>query len=627
MKTKHLGVYSALFAAASLLFAACTADELATAGDSSTSPLPGEAVASGTVKFGNNTTLTIGDGGTLTRGVGTVATLTENQAAKITIPETPTYDEGKAKVYTEDKENIKFYSDYNRDIVIRNGATVTIESPASNVCGRAFIENGTLKLGPNSRSSNLSGFVVLEGGTLDLTELEAFSCENAPVYMLGGTVKWPKKSIGGKVYTEGDLYIPDLEIENTVGMYIGGNLTCKNTDYSVIYGTPKGCIYVGGDLRTESIHFINGQHIFVGGSLYVDRSLEMESHCVVTVGCKIVAEKIGANGGDTYIESTYIKADTTFLGSSGSIDPAVCLPDGGVADLGHLSIGGTNTFFHVPSDDATALVNCDECYLTNILDVSQAIDGHFYFNYGKLSSHAEGQITIADSSKVNVATINEEWAEECNPGFTVGGGDTPGSGDEGGEDIVIDIESGILDDYTVAADDFAIRINSVYDESIQAVGGNGNATATLGNIKIEADQLKISLSGLNDANILPGNDYTYEVTIWVNNVKPASDGSGSYVELFDDAMKEAWVGGQPGTDGDPYGEDVSRDFVKVASPAGYAVRYNVYRGVSGSPNAPQANQGLATTLGDTPYIKVSIHVQKDDKAQANSATPIYPGIR
>lgn len=429
-------------------------------------------MASGTVKFGNNTTLTIGDGGTLTRGVGTVATLTENQAAKITIPETPTYDEGEAKVYTEDKENIKFYSDYNRDIVIRNGATVTIESPASNVCGRAFIENGTLKLGPNSRSSNMSGFVVLEGGTLDLTELEAFSCENAPVYMLGGTVKWPKKSIGGKVYTEGDLYIPDLEIENTVGMYIGGNLTCKNTDYSVIYGTPKGCIYVGGDLRTESIHFINGQHIFVGGSLYVDRSLEMESHCVVTVGCKIVAEKIDANGGDTYIESTYIKADTTFLGSSGSIDPAVCLPDGGVAD-----------------------------------------------------------------------------------------------------------------------------------------------------------QLKISLSGLNDANILPGNDYTYEVTIWVNNVKPASDGSGSYVELFDDAMKEAWVGGQPGTDGDQYGEDVSRDFVKVASPAGYAVRYNVYRGVSGSPNAPQANQGLATTLGDTPYIKVSIHVQKDDKAQANSATPIYPGIR
>ena len=188
---------------------------------------------------------------------------------------------------------------------------------------------------------------------------------------------------------------------------------------------PDLVTYVGGDLRTESIHFINGQHIFVGGSLYVDRSLEMESHCVVTVGCKIVAEKFDANGGDTYIESTYIKADTTFLGSSGSIDPAVCLPDGGVADLGHLSIGGTNTFFHVPSDDATALVNCDECYLTNILDVSQAIDGHFYFNYGKLSSHAEGQITIADSSKVNVATINEEWAEECNPGFTVGGGDTP----------------------------------------------------------------------------------------------------------------------------------------------------------------------------------------------------------
>lgn len=149
----------------------------------------------------------------------------------------------------------------------------------------------------------------------------------------------------------------------------------------------------------------------------------------------------------------------------------------------------------------------------------------------------------------------------------------------------------------------------------------------LGNIQIEADQLRISLSGLNDTNILPGNDYTYEVWIWVNNAKPVNDGTGAYIELFDAAMKNLWVGGQPGADNDPYGEDITANYVTIASPAGYAVRYNVYRGISGSPYTSGTNEGLATPLGDTPYIKVSIHVQKDAKAQANSATAIYPILK
>ena len=133
----------------------------------------------------------------------------------------------------------------------------------------------------------------------------------------------------------------------------------------------------------------------------------------------------------------------------------------------------------------------------------------------------------------------------------------------------------------------------VYDKSIEVVGGEGHASASLGNIQIEADQLRISLSGLNDTNILPGNDYTYEVWIWVNNVKPANDGTGAYIELFDAAMKNLWVGGQPGADNDPYGEDITANYVTVASPAGYAVRYNVYRGISGSPYTSEPTRGLS----------------------------------
>lgn len=273
------------------------------------------------------------------------------------------------------------------------------------------------------------------------------------------------------------------------------------------------------------------------------------------------------------------------------------------------------------------MANCTNCTLSGINDLSQTIDGQFYFNYESISSDKGDEIILADSSKINVATINTEWAEDCNPGFSIDK-DDEGSDNEEEQpqpgtagDIVLDIISDVLEDYTVIADDFAIRINGVYDKSIEVVGGEGHASASLGNIQIEADQLRISLSGLNDTNILPGNDYTYEVWIWVNNAKPANDGTGAYIELFDAAMKNLWVGGQPGADNDPYGEDITANYVTIASPAGYAVRYNVYRGISGSPYTSGTNEGLATPLGDTPYIKVSIHIQKDARPRRTQPRP------
>lgn len=90
MKKKQLYFNPALLAAGAFLFAACTADELASEGVNTT-PQLGETVKYGTVKFGNNTTLTIGDKTKSARLVGTMETLANNPAAGLEMCERPTY--------------------------------------------------------------------------------------------------------------------------------------------------------------------------------------------------------------------------------------------------------------------------------------------------------------------------------------------------------------------------------------------------------------------------------------------------------------------------------------------------------------------------------------------------------
>lgn len=164
-----------------------------------------------------------------------------------------------------------------------------------------------------------------------------------------------------------------------------------------------------------------------------------------------------------------------------------------------------------------------------------------------------------------------------------------------------------LGDYKLKVDDFAIRIDGEYT-NIEVE--NNNVKKWDVNVLSEQD-LKVAVKNLGVLDFTKAKDYTYEVYLWIENKTLLDDGTGGYGELFTDEMKGNWIQkAWPVAEGEETGLDLSKaiwlaygekpeDFFTTME-GGYLVRYNVYRGLSGLD-------------GDTPYIKVSIHVEKQDQ--------------
>ena len=312
--------------------------------------------------------------------------------------------------------------------------------------------------------------------------------------------------------------------------------------------------------------------------------------------------------------ASYVKTELLHVSGGVSGDKAcVYIPDYGLVDVDKLNLG--NSMLIAAYENGKALVNAGTVTLENKVTWENIIDPTLYVNYKEIWADADPENTTLH----NIATVNVDSEASCSPGFTVGGGENPDPEPEptpGDGNIVIEIPTWVVDDYILRADDFAIRVNGEYFEDI-TVEGN---IASLGGIQIVDDRLTITVSGLSEENILPGNDYTYEVWMWVNNSTLLDDGTGNYGPLFDAAKYAEWVDPtypvkDPYSD-DPFGCDVTSllSDEQVYSPAGYVVRYNVYRGLSGS---------VVDGYGDTPYIKVSIHVQRDAAAAEDTNEGIF----
>lgn len=181
-----------------------------------------------------------------------------------------------------------------------------------------------------------------------------------------------------------------------------------------------------------------------------------------------------------------------------------------------------------------------------------------------------------------------------------------------------------FDDYKLAADDFAIRVDGVYQDIPAATDNKVNALS----IQLVEEDLKVALKDLQNLDFTDADNYTFETYLWIENKKLLNDGSGTYGELFTDAKKGEWIGGKtwPVDEGEETGVDLSQKiwlsngsdganfFNEGAEQLGLLVKYNVYRGLQGY-------------NGDTPYIKVSISVEKPEHNTVgpaeNQATWIY----
>lgn len=623
-----------------VLLASCSADELNSGGGSTIVPPSGETVSSGTVNFTNNTSMTIGNG-SITDGTTRTAWMTRaasfdfdgNEACKLEMPAEPTIPEDRFNLSGPITE-----CSYN-NVVVADGKTLTFENivhPENTLSftGTVYVESGG-KVVINQACTGGGSIFVLSGGTLEYN-IETLS--DVKIYNYGGTV-----TLNGDLTIDSDAEFAtttDLDMQDnslTVSggkLYVGKNLKCG----SITSETGGTLIHVLGAVSTSDNVTINGDiDMCVEGAMTVRKynapSVQISNTANVHIDCKleVIDEKVNSNealvnvtDGATLCVSYLVSRRLNVSGGEQGRKTNIYLPNQGVIDVYSLAVG-TSTMTQLYGSEGNALVKTDEISFDggshlwgDVFDTEK-----LYFNYSNI--WCEDSQKPTDTAMHNVVTINSDNAGECSPGFTIDEPEDPDT-PTGESEIVVPIPTDILKEYTLKADDFAIRINGEYQEDIVPVDDE----VTFGNIKITDDGLNITVSGLSYDEILDGNDYTYEVWLWIDNRQlDTENGTGGYIPLFDTNKYLEWIGLDPDTTKLPVdyespdyesGVDMTKglsDKDLVKSPAGYVVRYNVYRGLSGHIDKD-------TGLGDTPYIKVSIHVQKDVTAPENTNVGVWP---
>lgn len=646
---------------AAVLLAACAADELA--GQQGVNPPPaGGAVTCGTVSFTNNTAMTIGSRSDFAAQLPASAPVVlraaslqaeDNEACTLSMPAMP---EPAADAVAADLGNI--------DALVAGGKAVVI--PAGMQCGLGPIDQkgepavlkGDVFVSGTLTVTDFTGgggrIVVLSGGKLIITGDHKATGNRQPLlsdlsvlcYDGGTLTLYADADLGpnGSLMVEGDLNIYDKGITLGAGskFYAGGSLTCTGLET-----TGDGALlHVGGDLKTNAAdnEVLKLQHpadVCVEGTMTV-WNLDVTAAAHIHVDCRLIARQgVNLDGGGEICASYIETPDFNICQNKHDAPSKVWMTDGGVINVsGNLDIGSPSAFFGIydKTEASKALIDTENISASSgVKDLTGVVDPAYYINYVNATNIA----AFPSPERVNAPGVSiNTGGSTCNPGFTVPDPDEPDTPDPGtdpedpddpddpepepepttgGEiEIPIKIDDIINEDYILKADDFAIRVNGEYMDDIKIEGDN---SAKLDGVKIVNDALTIIINGLVDnPAIIEGNDYTYECWIWVENKSMLNDGTGGYGPLFDYDMYEDWANpeGDPDTE-DPYGYDMTKrisESGKVKSPAGFVVRYNVYRGLAGRMDADGH--------GDTPYIKVSVSVQKDPDARKNTNVGIWP---
>lgn len=261
----------------------------------------------------------------------------------------------------------------------------------------------------------------------------------------------------------------------------------------------------------------------------------------------------------------------------------------------------------------------------------------------------DSTVTVADDLPSSVAVSTESGL-----GMTVGAssGTKAATRAEGDTDyFTLTLPAGIFDEwegYVAEADDFYISRNK---EVVKVTNEEGTNSSSYGKLKVtHDDKLTVVVDGINATDSYATGtpvEYTFEVYIWIKNQieKTYSGADGVYditVENFSYTQKLEWIGLSAGA---TVTKDTERgvDFTQEVADAGgavltknvtgaythepyhYNIRYNVYRGLQGNPTLEDGvTVSEESGLGNTPYIKVSIHTCRIENPADPDGEEVFP---
>ena len=395
-----------LFSFAALL-AACTADELSTVGGS-VSPPTGETVTSGTVKFTNNTSMTIGSGAATVAKRGKEFDVPENLACSLDMPDAPAQEVIDAAGtpltnYTMTLGNL------TKPMAVGENGVVNINTLSSS--STIYVLKGG-KVVVDGTCSGGGSIVVLDGGTL---EYKANTLSGFKVYNYGGTVTVSGSLViapDAEFYTSEDLDMTGHTLTVNGKCYVGGNLACNSLGSE----TEDALVHVIGDVDVNggsnganaigsngTATFTGKCHLCVEGGLMV-YSLTASQGAQLHTGCKLVAtdplnSSVNITNG-AVLCAAYI--ETELLHISGGMQGAhttVSLSDGGVINVNRLSLG--NNMSLIPYNSAKSLVSAKTITIEGGVKWENVIDGELYVNYETVWADADP----VDTSRHNISSL------------------------------------------------------------------------------------------------------------------------------------------------------------------------------------------------------------------------------
>lgn len=268
-----------------------------------------------------------------------------------------------------------------------------------------------------------------------------------------------------------------------------------------------------------------------------------------------------------------------------------------------------------------------------------------------LNGGDDSTVTLADDIPSSVAVSTEEGL-----GMTVGASSatTKAAADGNTDYFTLTLPDDIFDNwdgYVAKADDFYItKTTNGNKEIVEVVNNDGTTEASFGKLKVIHDEkLVVTVDGINATDAgstgVPV-EYTFEVYIWITNQieKTYSGADGVYkitTENFSYTQKLAWIGLNADATvtketerGMDFTQEVAEDdgavLTKNATGAyggtnyHYNIRYNVYRGLQGNPTTADGTVNEETGLGNTPYIKVSIHTCRIENPADPDGDEVFP---